>query len=74
MSAQKTNNHELLVLYAEIQANPRSTAAYRKLVELFRKAEMTNEAEAFLQLLKEKFHASGPPLDPEQCHNPQSSP
>ena len=43
-------------LYAEIQANPKSRAAYRKLAEYYKSCNQSNISEAFLYLLERKFH------------------
>ena len=40
------------MLYAEIQVNPRNIVAYRQLAEYYKSCNRSNEAEAFLELIK----------------------
>lgn len=42
-------------LYAELQSNPRSRAAYRKLAEHYRNCNQENIEKAFLYLMEKKF-------------------
>ncbi len=48
----------LMNLYAELQLNPQSTVIYRKLSEYYRNLGKTNEADAFLELIKRRFDAN----------------
>jgi hypothetical protein len=57
----------LLNLIAEIQYNPRSQNAYRLMAQHFRAVSMSNEADAFEYLIREKFHGfDGTHRDEEQ--------
>jgi outer membrane protein assembly factor BamD (BamD/ComL family) len=60
---------EAMKLYAELQVNPNSKTAYRKLAEHYRKMGLTNEADAFLELIRKKFDADGPNTHPQQLEN-----
>ena len=53
-------------LYADLQANPYSKSAYRKLAEHYKSVGMNNEAEAFLELIRRKFDADSANADEEQ--------
>lgn len=53
-------------LFAELQVNPRSVATYRKLVDHYKNCNLLNEAEAFEELIKRKFHADSPTSHQEQ--------
>jgi len=61
-------------LYAEIQANPNSRAAYRKLVEYYKSCNQDNIASAFLHLMEKKFNVSNSTNTHEEQprHNPVS--
>jgi hypothetical protein len=62
-----------LKLFAELQVNPFSVTVYRKLADHYRNAGMTNEAEAFEDLIRKKFDAHSPHVDKEQQPNNQGS-
>lgn len=53
-------------LYHELQLNPRNKVAYREISEYYRSLGMTNEAEAFLELIRKKFDADHTDSDPKQ--------
>jgi len=55
-----------LKLYAELQLNPLSKFAYRKLAEHYAQQGMANEADAFKELIKRKFDADSPDANEEQ--------
>lgn len=55
-----------LKLYAELQLNPLSKSAYRKLAEHYAAHGMGNEADAFKELIKRKFDADSPDAHEEQ--------
>lgn len=59
----------LAKLYSEIQVNPRNVAVYRKLADQYRQLGKTNEAEAFEELIRRKFHADNSSTDKEQRIN-----
>lgn len=46
-------------LYAELQLNPKSRAAYRKLAVYYKNCNQNNIAEAFLYLLEKKHVSDG---------------
>lgn len=50
----------------DILANPRSSAAYRRMSEYYKSKLMENESEAFLYLIERKFNADSSNLDKEQ--------
>jgi len=56
----------LVNLYAQLQLNPRNVAVYRQLAEYYRSVGKTNEADAFLELIRRKFHADDPASHEEQ--------
>lgn len=61
-------------LYSELQSNPRNQAIYGKLVEHYKVHNMLNEADAFLELIRKKFHADRPSVDEKQpSHNTEGS-
>lgn len=60
-------------LYAELQINPRSIVSYRKISDYYAKINMTNEAEAFLELIRKKFNVDNPSIDKEQSANNPSN-
>lgn len=53
-------------LYAELQVNPRNQVAYRSLAEHYRGLGMTNEADAFMELIRKKFDGNGTNTDEKQ--------
>lgn len=53
-------------LYAELQSNPKSRAAYRKLAAYYKNCNQDNIAEAFLYLLEKKNVSDGSNTDKEQ--------
>jgi hypothetical protein len=53
-------------LFAELQLNPRSQAAYRKISEYYLSLGMKNEADAFQILMKRKFDDNNSHTDKEQ--------
>ncbi len=57
-------------LFADLQVNPRNLTAYRKLAEHYRSLGMTNEAEAFSELIRKKFDADDPHSDEERRQDP----
>jgi hypothetical protein len=61
----------LIKLYAELQANPRSVATYRKLAEHYKNIGMVNESEAFIELIRKKFNANNSNSNQEQRKNDQ---
>lgn len=60
-------------LYADLQANPYSKSAYRKLAEHYKSIGMNNEAEAFLELIRRKFDAHSTNADEEQRADDQGN-
>lgn len=56
-------------LYAELQLNPRSKDAYRKIMDHYLKLGMTNEAKAFEELIEKKFHVNRTLDNKEQSKN-----
>jgi hypothetical protein len=64
---------EILNLYAEIQVNPRSQVAYRRLADYYEAQGQLNEAQAFRDLAK-RLHDNSPPSDEEQRQDNQASP
>lgn len=56
----------LMKLHSDIQANPKNLAAYRKIVEIYRKAGLDNEAIAFEKLIQKKFHDNSPTINQKQ--------
>jgi hypothetical protein len=57
---------ELMKLFAEIQANPGSCVAYRRLAAYYRAAGLPAEAAAFDELIRRRFDADGADLDEER--------
>lgn len=64
----------LLSLFAELQINPWSVAAYRQLAEHYKSCNMQNEAEAFQELIRRKLDVDSPHPDQEQQPNHQEVP
>ena len=56
----------IINLFAEIQANPQNTRAYRRLIDYYRQNNMLNEEQAFLTLLREQFGNHHTNIDSEQ--------
>jgi hypothetical protein len=56
----------LMKLYAELQVNPHNIVVYRKLAEHYQSVGMTNEAEAFRELIRRKFNADDPSTNQKQ--------
>ena len=54
---------EIIKLYAELLANPKSIADYKKLIAKYKNCNMLNEANAFQELIQRKFNADSSPLD-----------
>lgn len=46
---------ELIKLFSELQAKPRSVATYKKIAEVYAKLGRSNEASAFQELIQRKF-------------------
>lgn len=57
---------DLTKLFAEVQANPRSTAAYRRLAEHYERLGQSNEAAAFRTLIDRKSDAHSSDGDARQ--------
>ena len=56
-------------LFAELLANPRSVADYRKLIEQYKICNLNNEAKAFEQLVQRKFNGNSTSTDKEQLRD-----
>jgi hypothetical protein len=59
----------LVRLIADLQANPRSVAIYRKLAAELMRANRVQEAEAIESLIKSEFDAHNTSVDEEQRKN-----
>ena len=62
---------KIVQLYAELQTNPRNAAAYRQIVEHYKSCNRPDEAEAFEELIKRKFHANHSNPNPKQPEDDQ---
>lgn len=47
---------QLVKLFSELQLNPLNKVAYRKLADHYQSVGMTNEAEAFRELIKKRYN------------------
>ena len=57
---------ELIKLYAELIVNPKNIRIYRRLIEYYRSHNMTNESNAFVNLLKDEFGPNNSHIDEKQ--------
>ena len=49
---------KIVQLYSELQMNPRNIGVYRQIVDYYKSCNKTEEAEAFEELIKKKFHVN----------------
>jgi hypothetical protein len=61
-------------LYAQLQINPRNIVIYREIAEYYRKNNKVNEAEAFIELIRKKFHANDSSIDKKQFTDHSKNP
>ena len=47
---------QLVKLFSELQLNPLNKVVYRKLADHYESVGMTNEAEAFRELIKKRYN------------------
>lgn len=64
----------IMNLYAQLQINPRNIVIYREIAEYYRKNNKTNEADAFIELIRKKFHANDSSIDQKQLTNNSKNP
>ena len=56
---------DLINLYSELQTSPRNQAIYQQLSKYYQNHGLSNESEAFLDLIKIKFYADSTSTDQE---------
>lgn len=65
---------ELVILFAELLANPRSIATYRKLSDHYKSCNLANEAAAIDEVTDRKADGHSSLADEEQRPNDPPSP
>lgn len=54
---------DLINLYAELIVNPKNIRVYRRLIDYYKKHNMINESNAYINLLKDEFGPNDSHID-----------